>query len=86
MVLHFVHFVGYVVVRKVGASDVRPAIERALASDGPVLVDVLTNPSELARPPKASFTQAQGYSLYLLKEILGGGAGDVIESLKSELR
>lgn len=51
-----------------------------------MLIDVLTNPSELAMPPKASFAQAQGYSLYLLKEILGGGAGDVVESLESELR
>ncbi len=34
---------------------------------------VLTNPSELALPPKATVAQAKGYSLYLLKEILGGG-------------
>ncbi len=54
--------------------------------DGPVLVDVLTNPSELSLPPKTTFAQAQGYSLYLLKEILGGEAGDVYESLESNLR
>ena len=35
--------------------------------------------------PKATFTQAQGYSLYLLKEILGGGVGSVVESLESNL-
>ena len=67
-------------------SEVRPAIERALATDGPVLVDVLTNPSELSMPPKTTFQQAQGYSLYLLKEILGGGAGGVVEDLSSNLR
>ncbi len=37
-------------------------------------------------PPKATFEQAQGYSLYLLKEILGGGADGVIEDLSSNLR
>ena len=73
-------------IRVEDPSEVRPAIERALAVDGPVLVDVLTNPSELSLPPKATLAQAQGYSLYLLKEILGGGAGDVYESLDSNLR
>ncbi len=73
-------------IRVEDPSEVRPAVERALAVDGPVLVDVLTNPSELALPPKATLAQAKGYSLYLLKEILGGGAGDVIDSLESNLR
>lgn len=73
-------------IRVEDPSEVRPAVERALATDGPVLVDVLTNPSELSLPPKATFAQAQGYSLYLLKEILGGGADDVYESLESNLR
>ncbi len=72
-------------IRVEDPSEVRPAVERALAADGPVLVDVLTNPSELALPPKATVAQAAGYSLYLLKEILGGGAGDVIDSLESNL-
>ncbi len=66
-------------------SEVRPAIGRAFAEDGPVLVDVVTNASELALPPAATLDQARGYSLYLLKEILEGGAGDVVESLKSNL-
>ena len=73
-------------IRVEDPSEVRPAIERALATDGPVLVDVLTNPSELALPPQASFAQAQGYSLYLLKEILGGALGDAVETLESNLR
>jgi len=66
-------------------SEVRPAVERALAIDGPVLVDVLTNPSELSMPPKATLKQARGYSLYLLKEILAGGAEGVVGDLKSNL-
>jgi pyruvate dehydrogenase (quinone) len=73
-------------IRVEDPSEVRPAIERALAEDGPVLVDVLTNPSELSLPPKATFAQAQGFSLYLLKEILGGGAGEAVEAIESNLR
>ena len=73
-------------IRVEDPSEVRPAIERALAEDGPVLVDVLTNPSELSLPPKATFAQAQGFSLYLLKEILGGSAGEAVEAIESNLR
>ncbi len=73
-------------IRVEDPSEVRSALERALDVDGPVLVDVVTNPSELSLPPKTSLEQARGYSLYLLKEILGGGAGDVLESLGSNVR
>ena len=73
-------------IRVEDPGQVRPAIERALATDGPVLLDVLTNPGELSMPPKTTFAQAQGYSLYLLKELLGGGAGDVVETLDSNIR
>ena len=37
-------------------------------------------------PPKATFAQAHGFSLYLLKEVLGGGAANVVESLESNIR
>jgi len=73
-------------IRVEDPSEVRSAIERALAIDGPVLVDVLTNPSELSMPPKTSVKQAKGYGLYLLKEILGGGAEGVIDELSSNIR
>ena len=73
-------------IRVEDPSEVRPALERAFETDGPVLVDVVTNPSELAFPPKTTLKQAQGYSLYLIKEILGGGAGEVLEGLGSNVR
>ena len=73
-------------IRVEDPSEVRSALERALDADGPVLVDVVTNPGELSLPPKTSLEHARGYSLYLLTEILGGGAGDVLESLGSNVR
>ena len=72
-------------IRVEDPGEVRPALQRAFETDGPVLIDVLTNPSELSLPPKTSFDQARGYSLYLLKEILGCGAGDVLEALESNV-
>ncbi len=73
-------------IRVEDPSEVRPALQRAFQTDGPVLIDVVTNPSELSLPPKTTLEQARGYSLYLMKEILGGGAGDVLEALESNVR
>ncbi len=80
------HAMGGTGIRVEDPSEVRSALEHAFDTDGPVLVDVLTNPSELSLPPKASLEQARGYSLYLIKEILGGGAGNVLEELGSNVR
>lgn len=73
-------------IRVEDPGEVRSALQRAFQTDGPVLIDVVTNPSELSLPPTTSLEQAKGYSLYLLKEILGGGAGDVFEALESNVR
>jgi pyruvate dehydrogenase (quinone) len=72
-------------IRVEDPTEVRPAIERALAHDGPVLVDVVTNPSELAMPPKTSVKQAKGFSLYLLKETLSGHGDDMVEMIEDNL-
>jgi pyruvate dehydrogenase (quinone) len=47
-------------VRVEDPAQVRPARERALASSGPALLDVVTAPNILAMPPKATVQQAKG--------------------------
>ncbi|MBR7834262.1 pyruvate oxidase [Actinospica durhamensis] len=44
------------------------AVAEALALDGPVLLDVLTNPEEIALPPKATAADAWGFAIAKLKE------------------
>src|ERR1700674_4962938 len=39
-------------------AEVRPALEQALAFNGPALVDVVTDPNILAMPPKSTVQQA----------------------------
>jgi len=65
--------------------DVESAIATALAHDGPVLVDALVNRMELAMPPKVQLQMAKGFSLYMLKAVLDGRAGDVIELGRSNV-
>ncbi len=57
----------------------RPALRRALAHDGPVLVDVVTAIQELVTPPSIKLEQAKGFSLYMLKAVMSGRGDEVIE-------
>src|SRR5262249_55101064 len=52
--------VGLAGLRVEDPAQVRPALERALRSTGPVLVDVVTDPNVLSMPPKATIRQAEG--------------------------
>jgi len=65
--------------------DVRRGIAEALDHDGPVLVDAVVNRMELAMPPKVQLEMAKGFSLYMLKAVLDGRAGDLIELARSNV-
>lgn len=45
-------------------------VRRALATPGPVVLDVLTNPEEVAVPGRATVSQGWGFALAKAKEIL----------------
>jgi len=66
-------------------ADLDAALERAFAHDGPALIDVVTNRQELAMPPKVTFSQARGFSLYVARAILDGRAGEVLELSRTNL-
>ena len=59
--------------------DVEPGIAAALAHNGPVLVDAVVNRQELAIPPKITVEMAKGFTLYMLKAVMGGRADDVLD-------
>jgi pyruvate dehydrogenase (quinone) len=44
------------------------AVREALAHDGPVLLDVVTNPEEISVPPRTSMSQAWGFAIAKIKE------------------
>jgi pyruvate dehydrogenase (quinone) len=50
--------------------EVEGAIRAALAVDGPALVDCLTNPDEVAIPPKPTFDQMRGFAIAKTREFL----------------
>jgi pyruvate dehydrogenase (quinone) len=59
------------------------AIAAALAHNGPVVLDVYSNPSELAMPPKIDLGQAKGFGLYMLHETFDGQISEVIDTIKT---
>ncbi|PQA60852.1 ubiquinone-dependent pyruvate dehydrogenase [Siphonobacter curvatus] len=70
-------------IRVENPADVPEAIDEALRHAGPVLVDVVVNPTELSMPPKIQFQQAWGFSMYMMKETLRGDLSDVVETIKT---
>jgi pyruvate dehydrogenase (quinone) len=50
--------------------DVDAAVREALAYDGPVLLDVLTNPDEVAIPPSPTLEQGWGFAIAKTKEFV----------------
>jgi len=49
--------------------EVRPAIERALASNRPFIIDATVNPDELVMPPNITVSEAWGYAMGKSKEL-----------------
>jgi pyruvate dehydrogenase (quinone) len=57
-------------IRVTDPKEVDAAVESALAHPGPVLLDVLTNPDEIALPPKPTLEQGWGFAIAKSKEFL----------------
>ncbi|MGW1069538.1 thiamine pyrophosphate-dependent enzyme [Streptomyces aureus] len=57
-------------IRVTDPADVDDAVRRAFDSPGPVLLDVLTNPDEIAVPAKPTVEQGWGFALAKVKEVV----------------
>jgi pyruvate dehydrogenase (quinone) len=65
--------------------DLRPALERAFAYEGPALVEVIVSRQELSMPPTITAEQALGFSLYMLRAVMNGRGDEVIDLAKTNL-
>ena len=72
-------------IRVDAPEGLRPALQTALAHDGPCLVDVIVNRHELAMPPTITASQAIGFSLYMIRAVLSGRGDEVIDLAKTNL-
>ncbi|WP_158751009.1 ubiquinone-dependent pyruvate dehydrogenase [Acidobacterium sp. S8] len=76
---------GILGIRVEKPEELRPAFARALAHNGPALVDVLVNRQELSMPPTINLEQAWGFSLYMIRAVLSGRGDEVIDLAKTNL-
>jgi pyruvate dehydrogenase (quinone) len=67
-------------------AEVRDALREAFAHDGPVLVDVVTDPDALAIPPKITAEQVTGFALSASRTVLTGGVGRMVHLARANLR
>ena len=68
------------------AGELEDALRDAFAHDGPALIDVRTARQELSLPPKLTYGQLKGFTLYATRTILSGGGEELVELAKTNLR
>lgn len=61
-------------------------LKEAFLYNGPVLVNVMTDPNALAMPPKIEFKMMKGMALSMTKLMLGGKFDEVLDTVKSNYK
>jgi pyruvate dehydrogenase (quinone) len=77
--------VGLLGIRVEDPADLKSAIADAFAHNGPALVDVVVNRTELSMPPTIKLDQAVGFNLWALKAVLNGRGDEVLDLAVSNL-
>ena len=66
--------------------DVKSELEKVFLQEGPVLVNIQTDPNALAMPPKLEFDQMKGLTLYMGKMMLSGRMDEVFNIISSNYK
>jgi pyruvate dehydrogenase (quinone) len=72
-------------VRVERPQDLRSAVQDVLAHNGPALLDVVSARQELVMPPKATLGEAHKFGVFMLKAVLDGRVGALIDLAKVNL-
>ncbi len=65
--------------------ELRSAVQQVLSHNGPALLDVVTARQELVMPPKTTLGDAHKFGVFMLKAVLDGRAGELIDLAKVNL-
>ena len=68
------------------AGELEDALRAAFDYDGPALVDVRTTRHELALPPKLTYGEIKGFTLYATRTILSGEGEELVELARTNVR
>ncbi|MGO2605541.1 MAG: pyruvate dehydrogenase [Brachybacterium tyrofermentans] len=78
--------VGIGSVRITDPKKLRKQLADALATPGPMLIDVVTDPDALSMPPKITAQQIRGFAQASTKIVLGGGVGKMLDMAATNIR
>jgi len=66
--------------------EVEGAIHEAFSTNGPVLVNLMTDPNSLALPPKIEWAQIKGMTTSMTKMMLSGNVKEVVDTIQSNIK
>jgi pyruvate dehydrogenase (quinone) len=72
-------------IRLEDPGEVEQKLAEALAHDGPVIVDAVVARQELAMPPHVTAEMAKGFTLFMLKAVLDGRGGELVDLARTNL-
>jgi len=67
-------------------SEVESGLKEAFSFNGPVLVNVMTDPNALAMPPEIELNMMKGMAISMTKLMLGGKGEELLETVKSNYK
>ncbi len=65
---------------------VEGAIKQALITEGPVLLNIMTDPNALAMPPKIELKMVKGMAASMTKLMLSGHMQEALDTVKSNYK
>jgi pyruvate dehydrogenase (quinone) len=78
--------IGIKALRVEDPQSLREAAAEILNHPGPAMLEVLTPRQELVMPPTTTIEQAKSFGLFMMKAVLDGRAGQLIDLAKSNLQ
>jgi pyruvate dehydrogenase (quinone) len=76
---------GILGIRVEDPAELQAALTRALAFDGPALVEVVTARQELSMPPTITLEEAKGFSLWALRSVMSGRGDELVDLARTNL-
>ncbi|OJW15213.1 thiamine pyrophosphate-dependent enzyme [Mucilaginibacter sp. 44-25] len=66
--------------------EAKHSLREAFLYNGPVLINVMTDPNALAMPPKVELSQVKGMAVSMTKLMLNGRMDEVIDTIKANYK
>lgn len=66
--------------------EVAPTLAKAFATNGPVLVNIMTDPNALAMPPKIEFAQMRGFAHTMYRLMTEGRTREVLDTIDTNMK